>query len=67
MAIVTNAGGPGIVATDMTVCSGLQLASFAEETVETLASHLPPTANLHNPVDVIGDAAQDRYENALGR
>ena len=66
VAIVTNAGGPGIVATDMTVCSGLQLASFAEETVETLASHLPPTANLHNPVDVIGDAAQDRYENALG-
>lgn len=66
VAIVTNAGGPGIVATDMTVSSGLQLAKFAEETVETLASHLPPTANLHNPVDVIGDAAQDRYENALG-
>ena len=66
VAIVTNAGGPGIVATDMTVSSGLQLAKFAEETVETLASHLPPTANLHNPVDVIGDASQDRYENALG-
>ena len=66
VAIVTNAGGPGIVATDMTISSGLELAKFAEETVETLASHLPPTANLHNPVDVIGDAAQDRYENALG-
>ncbi len=65
VAIVTNAGGPGIVATDMTVSSGLELAKFAEETVEALASHLPPTANLHNPVDVIGDAAQDRYENAL--
>jgi acetyl coenzyme A synthetase (ADP forming)-like protein len=65
VAIVTNAGGPGIVATDMTVSSGLQLARFNEETIETLASHLPMTANLNNPVDVIGDASQDRYENAL--
>lgn len=65
VAIVTNAGGPGIVATDMTVSSGLQLAEFHEETIEALASHLPSAANLHNPVDVIGDAAQDRYENAL--
>jgi acetyltransferase len=65
IAIVTNAGGPGIVATDMTVTSGLELARFHEETVEALASHLPATANIHNPVDVIGDAAQDRYENAL--
>ncbi len=65
VAIVTNAGGPGIVATDMTVSSGLELAKFSEETVEVLASHLPQTANLHNPVDVIGDAASDRYENAL--
>ena len=65
VAIVTNAGGPGIVATDMTVSSGLELAKFKEETIEALASHLPATANLHNPVDVIGDAAQDRYENAL--
>jgi len=66
VAIVTNAGGPGIVATDMTVSSGLVLAKFKEETTEALASHLPFTANVHNPVDVIGDAAQDRYENALG-
>lgn len=65
VAIVTNAGGPGIVATDMTVSSGLQLAEFQEETIETLGSYLPPTANLHNPVDVIGDASQDRYEQAL--
>ncbi len=65
VAIVTNAGGPGIVATDMTVSAGLTLAEFNEETVETLASHLPLTANLNNPVDVIGDAAPERYENAL--
>ena len=65
VAIVTNAGGPGIVATDMTVSSGLQLAQLTPETIEVLASHLPATANIHNPVDVIGDATQDRYENAL--
>ncbi|MGQ9670253.1 MAG: acetate--CoA ligase alpha subunit [Desulfosoma sp.] len=65
VAIVTNAGGPGIVATDMTVSSGLELARFREETVAALQSHLPATANLHNPVDVIGDATQDRYERAL--
>jgi acetyltransferase len=65
VAIVTNAGGPGIVATDMTVSSGLELAQFKDETVDALVSHLPVTANFHNPVDVIGDAAQDRYENAL--
>ena len=65
VAIVTNAGGPGIVATDMTVSSGLKLAQFQDETIEALTSHLPMTANVHNPVDVIGDAAHDRYENAL--
>lgn len=52
-------------ATDMTVSAGLKLAQFSEDTIETLASHLPNTANLHNPVDVIGDAAADRYENAI--
>jgi acetyltransferase len=66
VAIVTNAGGPGIVATDMTMFSGLELATFKDETIEALASHLPSTANLKNPVDVIGDATMDRYQNALG-
>jgi acetate---CoA ligase (ADP-forming) len=65
VAIVTNAGGPGIVATDMTVSSGLKLARFSTETVKALQQHLPETANLQNPVDVIGDASYDRYENAL--
>lgn len=65
IAIITNAGGPGIIATDMTETSGLKLAKFSEETIEELKRHLPPTANFHNPVDVIGDAARDRYENAL--
>jgi len=65
VAIVTNAGGPGILATDMTVSSDLELAVFQKETVEELASYLPLAANTHNPVDIIGDASQDRYENAL--
>ncbi len=65
VAIVTNAGGPGIVATDMTVTSSLELAGFQEETVDALRASLPSTANLHNPVDVIGDASHDRYEKAL--
>jgi acetate---CoA ligase (ADP-forming) len=65
VAIVTNAGGPGILATDMTVSSDLELAKFSQATIDELASCLPTTANIHNPVDVIGDAASDRYENAL--
>ena len=65
IAIITNAGGPGIIATDVTINSGLQLASFTEETTESLRQHLPKAANLHNPVDVIGDARSDRYQAAL--
>ncbi|MBF0202618.1 MAG: CoA-binding protein, partial [Desulfamplus sp.] len=65
IAIVTNAGGPGIIATDMSEQSGLKLAKFSDETIKELHKYLPPTANFHNPVDVIGDAARDRYENTL--
>ncbi len=65
IAIITNAGGPGIIATDMTEQSGLKLAQFSDETVRELKKYLPATANFHNPVDVIGDAARDRYEKTL--
>lgn len=65
IAIVTNAGGPGIIATDVTIHSGLRLARFSETTLETLRSHLPVAANVKNPVDVIGDARSDRYQAAL--
>lgn len=65
IAIITNAGGPGIIATDMSEQSGLKLAQFSNETIKELKKYLPPTANFHNPVDVIGDAAKDRYENTL--
>ena len=65
IAIITNAGGPGIMATDVTVHSGLKLASFSEDTIDVLKRNLPSTANINNPVDVIGDAGRDRYRAAL--
>jgi acetyltransferase len=64
-AIVTNAGGPGIMATDAAIRYGLELAILRPETLESLKAKLPPTANFHNPVDVIGDATCDRYTAAL--
>ena len=65
VAIVTNAGGPGIIATDMTVSADLELAEFSKETEKFLKENLPSAANFHNPVDVIGDAPQERYEHAI--
>ena len=65
VAIVTNAGGPGILATDASVRSGLQLASLSEPTQRTLAAQLPASASVKNPVDVLGDARSARYAAAL--
>ncbi len=65
VAIVTNAGGPGIMATDVCIRHGVRLTQFKEETTKKLRASLPPTANISNPVDVIGDAKEDRYELAI--
>ncbi|HIC94560.1 MAG TPA: CoA-binding protein [Anaerolineae bacterium] len=65
IAIVTNAGGPGVMATDALEREGLSLASLSRETIEFLRAHLPPAANIYNPVDVLGDALADRYALAL--
>jgi acetyltransferase len=65
VAIITNAGGPGIMATDACEKRGLQLATLASETVSALQEHLPPAANFYNPIDVLGDAYADRYKLAL--
>ncbi|MBN1485118.1 MAG: acetate--CoA ligase [Chloroflexia bacterium] len=65
IAIVTNAGGPGILATDMLERAGLELARFGKDTIEAMRPYLPSTANLYNPVDVIGDARSDRYRAAM--
>jgi acetyltransferase len=65
IAIITNAGGPGIMATDAVVRHNLRIATLSEETKEKLKKELPPTANIQNPVDVIGDATHERYEAAI--
>jgi acetyltransferase len=65
VAIVTNAGGPGIMTTDAAIRHGLALASFSEDTKRKLREALPPTATIQNPLDVIGDAPPERYERAL--
>lgn len=65
IAVVTNAGGPGIMCTDALERSGLQLAQLAEETCACLREKLPAAASVLNPVDVLGDALADRYELAI--
>ena len=63
--VVTNAGGPGIMAADAIERQGLEFAKLTDETVKKLASKLPAAANLYNPVDILGDALADRYEFAI--
>ncbi len=65
VAIVTNAGGLGVLATDAAIENGLELAALDERTVRSLQEILPPAANTHNPVDVLGDALADRYAKTL--
>jgi acetyltransferase len=65
VAVITNAGGPGIMAADAIERQGLKFAKLSEETIKKLAGNLPAAANLYNPVDVLGDALADRYEFAL--
>jgi acetyltransferase len=65
LAIVTNAGGPGIIAADACEKSQLVMTNFQRETIESLRGSLPSTAAIYNPVDVIGDARADRYLSAL--
>jgi acetyl coenzyme A synthetase (ADP forming)-like protein len=65
VAVVTNAGGAGIMAADAVEREALVFAKPEPETVEKLKTQLPPAANFHNPFDVLGDALADRYEFAL--
>jgi acetyl coenzyme A synthetase (ADP forming)-like protein len=65
IAIVTNAGGPGILAADALERAGLTVAHFKLQTIKTLKQHLPDTASATNPVDVLGDASPERYRFAL--
>jgi len=65
IAIITNAGGPGILATDALERSGMSLARLEVETIQELEQYLPDAASAANPVDVLGDAKADRYQFAL--
>jgi acetyltransferase len=65
VAVITNAGGAGIMAADAIEKLQLTFPKLSEGTTRRLAEKLPPAANLHNPVDVLGDALPDRYELAL--
>ncbi|TFG06838.1 MAG: CoA-binding protein [Promethearchaeota archaeon] len=64
-AIITNAGGPGIVATDAFEREGLKFAQFSENILHKLRDNLPLEAAIFNPVDIVGDASPQRYEFAL--
>lgn len=65
VAIVTNSGGPGIMATDAVCEYGMQMAQLTEETKATLRSFLPVAASVKNPVDMIASAPIEHYKKTL--
>jgi acetyltransferase len=65
LAIVTNAGGPGVLATDTLVALSGELAELSPETMAAYNSFLPPHWSHNNPIDILGDAEPERYAKAL--
>jgi acetyl coenzyme A synthetase (ADP forming)-like protein len=65
VAILTNAGGPGIMASDACESRGLAMAKLTDETVKSLRAVLPPEAAVNNPVDMIASAPAKSYEQCL--
>jgi acetyltransferase len=65
LAIVTNGGGPGVMAADRAADLGVTIATLSEETILELNNHLPSNWPHGNPVDIIGDAQEDRYHHAV--
>lgn len=65
LAVVTNAGGPGVMSADALVARGGRLASLEQETVDSLSKVLPAAWSHGNPIDVLGDAPAKRYEAAI--
>lgn len=65
VSIITNSGGPGIIATDNVEVNGLTVARYNKDTIDALREGLPLEAGIYNPVDVLGDAKTDRYRFAL--
>src|SRR5581483_4343896 len=65
LAIITNAGGPGVMATDALMLAGGQLAPLSPQTMATLDAALPPFWSHANPIDLLGDATPERYRMAV--
>lgn len=65
VAVLTNAGGLGVLVTDALVQEGMQLATLSDSTQQKLATQLPAAASTHNPVDILGDAPAQRYADVL--
>ncbi|MGR3951325.1 MAG: bifunctional acetate--CoA ligase family protein/GNAT family N-acetyltransferase [Chlamydia sp.] len=65
LAIITNAGGPSVLATDSVIEHGAQIASLSEKTIAALGQFLPAAWSHGNPIDILGDATPDRYEKTI--
>jgi len=65
LAVVTNAGGPGVLAADSIIAAGGELGELSPETLEQLNQMLPPHWSRNNPVDVLGDALPDKYAKVV--
>jgi len=65
LTILTNAGGPGVLAADALLLGGGELTEVSPETIETMNGFLPTSWSHGNPIDVLGDAGADRYAKAL--
>lgn len=65
LAIVTNAGGPGVLSADVAIGAGLGLSPLSDATASELRAFLPSAASVKNPIDILGDAKSDRYARAL--
>lgn len=65
LTILTNAGGPGVLATDALIRNGGELSDLSKETMQAFDAVLPPQWSHNNPVDILGDAQPERYAKAL--
>ncbi|MDD2871511.1 MAG: acetate--CoA ligase family protein [Candidatus Gracilibacteria bacterium] len=65
LAIITNAGGPGVMATDHCELNDIELQEFTDEEQKILKMNMPDASSMHNPIDIIGDATSNRYAQIL--
>jgi acetyltransferase len=65
LAIITNAGGPGVIATDALIANGGILAKLSDKSVKYLDAIMPPAWSRNNPIDILGDAGAEAYKSAI--